>query len=263
MNKIFFILCLLVLGVVIDANDYGYTAYNGPASDNEAWNSPLCKSGKLQSPINIDSSLFGNSVKNATSFVNNLPNDYKLSAKNTGETIKYTSTDNSLLDFKLVRNGVEYKLQNFHFHTPSEHRINNRHSDSEIHFVFQTDLSGNASVAVVGFLLNVDITQNYALDLILNASLVPAKINETKTIVGPNLGDFFGKTFDNKNVYQYVGSLTVPKCTEGLFWHVSGVVQPIFFRNFLNLRDIIGFSARRVQASPDHAGQPVGASSEH
>ncbi|CAG8589057.1 5808_t:CDS:2 [Ambispora gerdemannii] len=243
--------------------EFGYSAYDGPLSDNKLWNAPLCKNGKQQSPINIDAVLFGNSVINATSFVNNLQHGYKLNVLNEGATVRYTSPDQSLFNFKMIRNGVEYRLDNFHFHTPSEHRINNRHSDTEVHFVFKTDESENADVAVAAFLLNVSDEPNATFDQILVPALVPKEKDESLTIFGPSLGEFFDKNFENHNVHQYVGSLTTPECAEGLKWHVSGVVQPILLKNFLNLRSIMGFNARPVQARPDFAGQAVGASNGH
>jgi carbonic anhydrase len=38
----------------------------------------------------------------------------------------------------LVVNGTTYPLAQFHFHTPSEHRINNEYFQMECHFVFET-----------------------------------------------------------------------------------------------------------------------------
>lgn len=47
--------------------------------------------------------------------------------------------------------GQKYTLLQFHFHTPSEHTVNGKHFDMEMHMVHK-DKDGN--LAVVGILIN-------------------------------------------------------------------------------------------------------------
>ncbi|KAF9300362.1 hypothetical protein BGZ74_007992 [Mortierella antarctica] len=56
--------------------------------------------------------------------------------------------------------GKKYNLVQFHFHTPSEHRVNNRHADAELHFVHRSP--EDQALAVVGVLLEV-VAQNVRL----------------------------------------------------------------------------------------------------
>lgn len=49
--------------------------------------------------------------------------------------------------------GKQYNLVEFNFHTPSEHRVNNRHADAELHLVHLNP--DDQTVAVVGVLLEV------------------------------------------------------------------------------------------------------------
>ena len=56
---------------------------------------------------------------------------------------------------KLVIDGKEYKLAQFHFHTPSEHQIHGQnYYYMEVHFVHQ-DANGN--YAVLGYLIKEGI----------------------------------------------------------------------------------------------------------
>ena len=43
-----------------------------------------------------------------------------------------------------------YTLQQFHTHTPSEHKVAGRHYDMEMHFVHSAEVDGVKKLAVVG-----------------------------------------------------------------------------------------------------------------
>ncbi len=67
----------------------------------------------------------------------------------------------------LTADGVTYPLVQYHFHVPSEHRVNGRLADLEAHFVHTTS-SGES--AVLGVFYNVGPAPNELLDHILLAA---------------------------------------------------------------------------------------------
>ena len=80
-----------------------------------------CKKGQEQSPIHIDSSQADKSDK-----VENIQIHYESTAfslVNNGHTIQANTAAPSN---KLIMEGKEYKLTHFHFHTPSEHKLNDQ-----------------------------------------------------------------------------------------------------------------------------------------
>ncbi|KAF9401924.1 hypothetical protein BGZ94_005061, partial [Podila epigama] len=52
-------------------------------------------------------------------------------------------------------NGKQFNLIQFHFHTPSEHRIDGRHADAELHLVHRSPK--DQSIAVISLLLEADV----------------------------------------------------------------------------------------------------------
>ena len=54
----------------------------------------------------------------------------------------------------LLLDGTEYTLQQFHFHTPSEHTVEGRHYDMEMHLVHSAIIDGSKQLAVVAVLFN-------------------------------------------------------------------------------------------------------------
>lgn len=112
------------------AASWSYTGDTGPV----VWHrinqtNSVCASGKDQSPINVDS----NVVKGNITL--EYPDVGQFLIENNGHTIELTPTDPTKYIAKI--GGVDYELLQFHFHTPSEHRLNNEYFPLEVHFVHQ------------------------------------------------------------------------------------------------------------------------------
>jgi len=72
---------------------------------------------------------------------------------NNGRTIVFYPRDAG--NYTSVLEGKEYKLLQFHFHTPSEHRFADESYPLEVHFVHQ-DKEGKLAVVGVFFELGFD-----------------------------------------------------------------------------------------------------------
>ncbi|KAG9296814.1 hypothetical protein G9A89_002211 [Geosiphon pyriformis] len=233
---------------------WGYTAYDGP--ETSAWPDE-CRTGTQQSPINIDQTLFSKGTGTTTTpDVSKLPNVYTFKAINRGHTVEFISPEpDSFIPITLSKDGYTYHLAGFHFHTPSEHRVDNIHSDAEVHFVFKTSSSSELKIAVVGFFLQAaEEGSDYISSLFANGLPGP-NIGDEVQVQGINIGQFFKDSNNLKEAYQYDGSLTTPPCSEGLKWHVNPQIYPISLPNYHDLRRNIGFSARTLNRREDNAGE--------
>lgn len=110
---------------------WSYTGDTGPV----LWHrlndtNSACAMGKDQSPINVSTNV---ARGNITLEYPDLPCEFLV--ENNGHTIEVTPTDPSKFIAKI--GGLDYELLQFHFHTPSEHRLNNEHFPLEVHFVHQ------------------------------------------------------------------------------------------------------------------------------
>lgn len=115
---------------------YTYSGFTGPV----AWHhldpkNTLCATGKNQSPINI---LNSNTKQLAGKLKLNYPAESgKFTVENKGTTILFTP--NGISKYDAVLDEKKYKLLQFHFHTPSEHFVNNTYYPMEVHFVHQAE----------------------------------------------------------------------------------------------------------------------------
>lgn len=112
-----------------------------------------------QSPIDFNPHTLGSI---ATCADRDLTMDYKplknVIAHWNGHTVEVDWTPSSgVHSDSITLKGKQYNLIQFHFHTPSEHRVNNRHADAELHLVHRNP--DNQALAVVGVLLEV-VTKN-------------------------------------------------------------------------------------------------------
>lgn len=87
-----------------------------------------CSTSKLQSPIDLDSSykVYGSKPEFSVPVTSPMPCLYN------GHTFKVNMTDAHVLT---KYGGQDYSLNQFHFHTPSEHFIDGDYFPLEMHFV--------------------------------------------------------------------------------------------------------------------------------
>jgi carbonic anhydrase len=165
-----------------------------------------CGIGQKQSPVNIDPQETVRVEKIdalQTRYV-----DIPLSLTNNGHTIRANTAQGSL-----YFGNNEYDLVQFHFHAPSEHRVNGVIYPMEIHFVNGT---ADGRMAVLGVLVKAG-TFNPAFQQILEQSPNQAgQTHETALMIRPSqlLPEH------SEHFYTYAGSLTTPPCSEGVQWFV-------------------------------------------
>ncbi|KNE71987.1 hypothetical protein AMAG_15928 [Allomyces macrogynus ATCC 38327] len=151
------------------------------------------------------------------------------------ETARGLHIGGSALDFK-----------QFHFHTPSEHRINGMHYAGELHMVHKS--ADGKRAAVVGFLIDVvdqaqenPVFAQLLAHLPTNASAPAVHVEggmlDTAPFVAATKGNFF----------TYSGSLTTPPCTEGVTWLIPASPLKMSVKQLKALQQVIGFSARPTQ----------------
>ncbi len=186
------------------AAEWGYTGDIGPSHWGDL--SPkyaLAKDGKQQSPIDIRGA--------ASADLPSLAFDYKPSRINlvyNGHTVEEMEDGKS----SVTVGGKRYTLEQFHFHSPSEHTINGRHADMEMHLVHK---AADDTLAVVAVMIN-EGAENAAFAPVWDnlPSKDMAKREASATI------DASALLPSDHGYYRYMGSLTTPPCTEGVHWMV-------------------------------------------
>ena len=113
---------------------------------------------------------------------------------------------------KVTVGGVDYVLQQFHFHTPSEHLINGQQFPMELHLVNQ---AADGTLMVVGVMIEEGAPNAALADFFDN---LPGPNLLTGFNIQAILPSYLGS-------YRYDGSLTTPPFTEGVLWDV--LAQPI------------------------------------
>ena len=115
--------------------------------------------------------------------------------------------------------GRRYELVQFHFHRPSEERINGRQFDMVAHLVHK-DLEGR--LAVVAVLLDRGPAHPLVQSVWNNLPL--EKREEVAARGSINLADLLPA---DRGYFTYMGSLTTPPCSEGVLWMVMKTPMPI------------------------------------
>ena len=168
----------------------------------------VCTKGKEQSPINIETSHVIEDEKMVDPVIHYKPTVVSLS--NNGHTIQ---ANPSTLDNSIVVDNKDYKLTQFHFHTPSEHQFNGQNFDMEIHFVHQDE---NNQLVVLGIMIKEGVPNP---DLEKAWNVIPTeKTTEDVKLTEPI--DLMSLLPNDKDSFQYIGSLTTPPCSEAVKWVV-------------------------------------------
>ena len=164
-----------------------------------------CMEGKRQSPIDIKDG--------ARLELEPIRFDYKpvaLRIVDTGHTVQVNYAEGSTI----VVAGERYELKQFHFHKPSEERIDGRWFDMVAHLVHR---SADGRLAVVAVLFDARQQANPFLRTVWphlplepGREFAPAEVIIDANALLPQVRTYF----------TYIGSLTTPPCTEGVLWIV-------------------------------------------
>ena len=199
-------LTLITTSFIFASSNWSYEGHTGPkywGELNEKFK--MCKMGKNQSPINIQKEAL---VKACIKPLNISYNSKAKNVLNNGHTIKVNVASGSYLYI----DGKKFELKQFHFHTPSENKINSKHYPMEAHFVH---LNNKGEIAVIGVMFKVG-KENKAITKFQN--LLTNQINIKKPIyLTLKADELFPK---NRDYYRFDGSLTTPPCSEGVRWFV-------------------------------------------
>lgn len=167
-----------------------------------------CANGKRQSPIDIRDGIRVN--LEAIRF------DYKpmqFRIVDNGHTVQVNLGEGS----SLVVMGKRYALQQFHFHRPSEERVQGRLYDMSAHLVHRND---EGQLAVVAVLLEKGAEHPLIQTLLNNLPLEQDSEMAPDEPIDPSR-----LLPENRAYWTYMGSLTTPPCSEGVLWMV--LKQPL------------------------------------
>jgi len=225
----------IVLGLALSAvsahagesghTDWAYEGERGPLY----WGSlgpqfSLCEKGMSQSPIDL---LHARKLS-----LDNIEFSYKdapFHVINTGHTLeeleplsetvksRYPKHGQTVMHFKkdstIVFDGDLYLLEQFHFHAPSEHTIDNVHYPMELHLVHHNE---RHEAAVVGVFMKEGKHNEFFETFLDHAPKQPGEVvDDHDHMINP--ATLMPK---NRSYYRYFGSYTTPPCTEGVIWAI-------------------------------------------
>lgn len=120
--------------------------------------------------------------------------------------------------------GVKYKLDNIHWHSPSEHTINGERFAVEQHMVH---FSEDGNISVVSILYRLGRQDPFLMQLQdkLSELYVEACRAEKGAPIPAGVVSLWPLRSYANMYYRYVGSLTTPPCTENIIWNILGRVR--------------------------------------
>jgi len=163
----------------------------------------LCAKGERQSPIDIRD---GIRVDLEPIKFDYRPSRFRII--DNGHTVQVNVGES-----RITLTGKTYELDQFHFHRPSEEKINGQRFDMVAHLVHKAD---DGQLAVVAVLLQQGtehpliqtLWNNLPLEKNLTVEPPSAVVNPAELLP------------EQRTYYTYMGSLTTPPCTEGVLWLV-------------------------------------------
>jgi carbonic anhydrase len=213
------------------ATPWSYSGLGGP----QAWGRlkpefSQCATGQRQSPIDIRDGIALD--------LDPVQFDYQPSAFSVidnGHTVQVNVAAGNSIEV----NGRRYALQQFHFHRPSEERINGRQFEMDAHLVHK---DGEGRLAVVAVLLERGAAQPL-LQTVWNN--LPLEKNEEFAARAPI--DLSQLLPADRRYYTYMGSLTTPPCSEGVLWLVMQQPVPMSAQQIDIFSRLYPMNARPIQ----------------
>ncbi|KAK6926763.1 Alpha carbonic anhydrase domain [Dillenia turbinata] len=186
----------------------------------------LCNNGTMQSPVDIlddNVQVVSNLGRLNTSY---MPSTATLVNRGRYIELRWDGDAGSLnID------GIEYELQQIHWHVPAEHTFNGVRNDLEAHLVHKSLTTGHT--AVVGITYHIGPPDLFLAILAGDTEALIATREEEREagIIDPNL-----VRIEEGNYYRYSGSLTVPPCDENVAWTL---IQKVCFSSTISFSQIV------------------------
>lgn len=198
--------------------NWGYQGPLGPQNWRLIPHDEMCADGQHQSPVAIEpgwNHLFSN-ITPSTHPSRIVPHwvSMPLQVMNNGHTIQVMNeSDRNTVQIE----GIEYKLTQFHFHSPAEHMVNGKQYPLEVHFVHTSTDTSHPGTAVIGVFLDQGRYSNAELSKIWKNLPSKMDINQVTKVAGVDANPN-GLLPPWHDYFRYEGSLTTPPCTEGVHW---------------------------------------------
>ncbi|CAN1277381.1 Alpha carbonic anhydrase 1, chloroplastic [Linum perenne] len=219
--------------------NFGYTGPKGPLKwGSLSPNYKECDIGKLQSPIDINRQ---DVVENKK--LERLKGNYvavNATLINTGRSIMVHYDD--LHAGELEVDGKTYKLQQMHWHSPSEHTFDGHQYPLELHLVHQSD---DGIFTVVSVLHEYGPNEDSLIKK-EKKSLKSSKQGRTAAAASEPPQVKLRKKIEYKMLkkkthkyYRYTGSLTSPPCTQNVTWNILAKVRSVSPEQVKALKDLL------------------------
>ena len=167
-----------------------------------------CAIGQRQSPIDIRDGIKVDLEQIKFSY---RPSNFRII--DNGHTVQVEVGENSI-----NLTGKTYELVQFHFHRPSEEKVNGQRFDMVVHLVHKSD---EGQLAVVAVLLERG-SENPFIQTLWNNLPLEKNVAVQPPTTQVDLASLLPPT---RSYYTYMGSLTTPPCSEGVLWLV--MKQPV------------------------------------
>jgi carbonic anhydrase len=234
MRLAFAVKAVLILGIIATplcaiGQTFEYFGDHGPSFWGQL--SPewaVCSTGEIQSPVN-----FGPARR-----FQKLPIHYTESTGeifNNGHTVEVEVDHGNILTLQ----GIDYELHQFHFHVPSEHKLNGRGFDMELHLVHKSE---DGATAVIGIFLKRGRSSG-------EMASIFQELPDDIDVHHPLSESFHPAEFlpKSRSHYRYLGSLTTPPCSEGVQWILLKDAVTVSDEDIAQFAERIHFNARLVQ----------------
>ena len=237
-----FVSIAMLLFVVVSAgaaeggHHWSYSGSTGPAE----WahlesDFGVCGVGKMQSPIDIRDAAARRTALPAITF------DYKsvpLKLIDNGHTIQVDYPPGSTITV----DGKQYELLQFHFHNPSEEKINGHRFDMVAHLVHK---DANGKLAVVAVLLKSG-PANRLVETLWKS--LPGEKGKEVEVQGVRINAMDLLPANRARYYTFTGSLTTPPCSEDVTWFVLKTPTTISKDEVARFARLYPMNARPTQA---------------
>ncbi|KAL1558516.1 carbonic anhydrase [Salvia divinorum] len=197
-----------------------------------------CNSGEMQSPIDLL-----NERVRIVSHLGKLRRSYKpanATLINRGHDMMLRWTNDA---GNIQINGTLFHLRQCHWHSPSEHTLDGRKFDMEVHLVHQSD---DGRTAVIGIMYKIGRPDSF-ISLLKPGFKALGETEDIEKAIGmvdPGL-----IKFGSRKYYRYIGSLTVPPCTQNIIWSIVRKVRTVTKEQVQLIREAVHDSLE-VNARP-------------